>query len=257
MGTACCAPAERDQADRLELRVRVIASGMASLSASPAGCNGERSLRGLPTMREHFAMQCLEMAFAVVAIGLSFLFADRCSRHRPLRAAGLDEALAHFTADDFSETEAGINGGRGERRSARRHHHRGAAGRPAALQRRTEEGLLQGRRRQAVRCRDRRRSRGHRRRPISTRCGINNRLRRAIDAALGGLTLMSPDPAKRYDAAQAVFKSHEASVLPAVEAAIAKETNPRIKRALIEAPRRHHRSIRTTPAKPTSSPPSR
>jgi urea transport system permease protein len=65
--------------------------------------------------------------------------------------------------------------------------------------------------------------------------GINNRLRRAIDAAIGGLTLMSPDPAKRLDAARAVFKSHEASVLPAVETAIAKETNARIKRALAEA----------------------
>jgi urea transport system permease protein len=65
--------------------------------------------------------------------------------------------------------------------------------------------------------------------------GINNRLRRAIDAALGGLTLMSPDRAKRYDAAQAVFKSHEANVLPAIEAAIDKETDARIRRALNEA----------------------
>src|SRR5260370_40323467 len=65
--------------------------------------------------------------------------------------------------------------------------------------------------------------------------GINNRLRRALDAALGGLTLMSPDRARRYDAAQAVFKSHEANVLPAIEAAIDKETDARIRRALNEA----------------------
>ena len=64
---------------------------------------------------------------------------------------------------------------------------------------------------------------------------INNRLRRAIDAALGSLTLMSPDPDKRYDAAQAVFKSREENALPALETAIAKETDPRIKKALLEA----------------------
>src|SRR5262245_40106436 len=32
---------------------------------------------------------------------------------------------------------------------------------------------------------------------------INNRLRRSIEAALGGLTLLSPDPARRLEAAQA------------------------------------------------------
>src|SRR3954470_4272585 len=40
---------------------------------------------------------------------------------------------------------------------------------------------------------------------------LNNRLRRAIDAALGSLTLLSPDPATRYDAAQAVFKSRDSA----------------------------------------------
>ena len=34
---------------------------------------------------------------------------------------------------------------------------------------------------------------------------INNRLRRSIEAALGGLSLLAPDPGKRLDAAQAVF----------------------------------------------------
>ncbi len=64
---------------------------------------------------------------------------------------------------------------------------------------------------------------------------INNRLRRTIDAALGGLTLMAPDPNKRFEAAQAVFKSREANVLPALDAALEKETDPRVKRALTEA----------------------
>jgi urea transport system permease protein len=64
---------------------------------------------------------------------------------------------------------------------------------------------------------------------------INNRLRRAIEAALGGLTLLSPEPQKRLEAAQAVFKSRDEKALPALDTAIAKETNANIKRALNEA----------------------
>jgi len=64
---------------------------------------------------------------------------------------------------------------------------------------------------------------------------LNNRLRRSVEAAMGGLTLMSSDPGKRYEAAQAVFKSREASALPTLDAALAKETDARVKRALNEA----------------------
>jgi urea transport system permease protein len=64
---------------------------------------------------------------------------------------------------------------------------------------------------------------------------INNRLRRAIDAALGSLTLMAPDPAQRLASAQAVFKSRDANALPAIDAAISKESNTGVKRAMTEA----------------------
>jgi len=64
---------------------------------------------------------------------------------------------------------------------------------------------------------------------------LNNRLRRAVEAALGSLTLMSPDPAKRIAAAQSVFKAHEESALPAVERALASENNRAAKAALSEA----------------------
>ncbi len=64
---------------------------------------------------------------------------------------------------------------------------------------------------------------------------LNNRLRRTVEAALGGLTLLSPDPLKRIAAAQSVFKSHEETALPVVEGALAKETNPAAKAAFIEA----------------------
>ena len=64
---------------------------------------------------------------------------------------------------------------------------------------------------------------------------VNNRIRRGIEAALGALTLLSPDPAKRFEAANAVFKSKDANQLATVDAALAKETDQRVKRALLAA----------------------
>lgn len=64
---------------------------------------------------------------------------------------------------------------------------------------------------------------------------LNNRVRRTIDAALGSLTLLAPDPAKRMAAAQAVYKSRDGAALEALEAAIAKETSASIKKAMNEA----------------------
>lgn len=64
---------------------------------------------------------------------------------------------------------------------------------------------------------------------------LNNRLRGLVAAALGSLTLMSPDPVKRFEAAQAVFKSRDPNALPTLEQAIAKEQDQRVKQALIEA----------------------
>ena len=61
---------------------------------------------------------------------------------------------------------------------------------------------------------------------------LNNRLRRSVEAALGGLTLLSPDPATRLGAAQATFKSRDANALPTLETALAKEDSAEIKRAL-------------------------
>ena len=64
---------------------------------------------------------------------------------------------------------------------------------------------------------------------------LNNRLRRAVAAALGSLTLLAPDPARRLEAAQAVFRSRDAGALPALDEAIAKENSSRVKKALSEA----------------------
>jgi urea transport system permease protein len=64
---------------------------------------------------------------------------------------------------------------------------------------------------------------------------LNNRLRGALNAVIGGLTLMVPDPEQRLTSAQAVLKSRQASVLPALEKAIAKESVPDIKVVMLEA----------------------
>ncbi len=64
---------------------------------------------------------------------------------------------------------------------------------------------------------------------------INNRLRGIINAAIGSLTLMVSDPARRMEAAQAVFKSRDASALPALTRAIERETVSEIKETMIEA----------------------
>lgn len=64
---------------------------------------------------------------------------------------------------------------------------------------------------------------------------LNNRLRRTVEAALGSLTLLSPDPARRIDAAQAVFKSRDVNALPIIQEALPKETNAAVKRAFTEA----------------------
>ncbi|MFG1432613.1 urea ABC transporter permease subunit UrtB [Xanthobacter sp. V2C-8] len=63
----------------------------------------------------------------------------------------------------------------------------------------------------------------------------NNRVRRAIEAAAGALSLLDPDPAKRREAAAAVFKSRDAAALATVEAALAQEKVPDVRAALGEA----------------------
>ena len=64
---------------------------------------------------------------------------------------------------------------------------------------------------------------------------LNNKMRRAIKAALGSMTLMSPDRTARITAAEAVFKSRDANALPALDAAIAAETDSTVKTLFTEA----------------------
>src|SRR6267378_4913567 len=115
----------------------------------------------------------------------------------PLRAAGLEEALAHFATDDYSEIEAGITAvvESGDSRAA------------SILEALQDDRLFYSAEQRRVFYKDQsgRLFDALTAMPAANgpadmdTVGINNRLRRAIDAALGGLTLMSPDRAKRYD----------------------------------------------------------
>ena len=64
---------------------------------------------------------------------------------------------------------------------------------------------------------------------------INNRLRGQIDAALGSLSLAAPDPARRIQAADAVFKSRDVKALEAVTAALSRETDAGARQAFERA----------------------
>jgi urea transport system permease protein len=64
---------------------------------------------------------------------------------------------------------------------------------------------------------------------------LNNRVRRAIDSAVGALTLLSPDPARRREAAEAVLKSRNPAAFETLTAAAEKEADPAIRRAFNEA----------------------
>ena len=61
---------------------------------------------------------------------------------------------------------------------------------------------------------------------------VNNAVRSAIEGAMGSLTLANPDPAKRLKAAGDVFRTRDAKALPGLKAQIAKESDPRVAAAL-------------------------
>lgn len=64
---------------------------------------------------------------------------------------------------------------------------------------------------------------------------VNNNVRVAVNAALGTVRLMAPDPAQRQAAAEAVFHSRDAQALGVLDKAIAQERVASVKRALEQA----------------------
>ncbi|MBV9863398.1 MAG: urea ABC transporter permease subunit UrtB [Alphaproteobacteria bacterium] len=67
------------------------------------------------------------------------------------------------------------------------------------------------------------------------RLRVNNRLRSAIEGALGSLTLFSPDPAARLAAAQEAMRHRSPDSVPLLEKAIAAEQIPEVKAAMQQA----------------------
>jgi len=64
---------------------------------------------------------------------------------------------------------------------------------------------------------------------------VNNRLRRAVRDALGGLQLRSKNPADRMAAAEDVFKGKDPDAIPLLDTAIAREADAAVKKVMIEA----------------------
>lgn len=64
---------------------------------------------------------------------------------------------------------------------------------------------------------------------------INNRVRAALRIALGRLQIVSPDPAERLRASDGILRSRSAQDLPLLDAALARETVPRIRERLVLA----------------------
>ena len=148
-------------------------------------------------------------------------------------AATFDSALSRFNADSFSETEAAI----GEIAAS------GSPSAPAVLQALGSAKLYVDPASQAVYFKDAANglfeaSTG---KPLAsapatlTTVRVNNRLRRAIEAALGSLTLLSPDPAKRLAAARSIVSSKDATSLPALDNALKSEQDPAIRSTLLAA----------------------
>jgi urea transport system permease protein len=170
--------------------------------------------------------RCYERCVAV-ALSLGLLIAGCLAAH----ALTYEEAIARFAADSFNDTDAGIAGV-------------AASGNPLAAQ--VVEALQDGRlvyspedkkvylregADKLLDALDGKRVVGPP--PAGLKpVRVNNRLRRSIEAALGSLTLLSSDPRKRFEAAQAVFKSKDAAALATLDAAIARESDTRVKKAL-------------------------
>jgi urea transport system permease protein len=70
---------------------------------------------------------------------------------------------------------------------------------------------------------------------VAKQVRLNNSVRGAIDAALGSLRVFDKDASVRLEAAEAVFNSHDPAAIPALDRALAKETDPSVKRRMEQA----------------------
>ena len=167
--------------------------------------------------------------FRRLALTLSFALAV-VSVQSPARADAVDDALALFTTDSFNDTTKAIEGLVAS----------GNANTLPILRALADGKLLYDPASKAVFYKDDAGSLldAKTAAPASADTSslkavrLNNRLRRAVEAARGGLALLAPEPERRRTAAEAVFKSRDANALPTLDAAIEKETDARAKAAM-------------------------
>jgi len=178
----------------------------------------------------NLAMRVSRACLVALLVALSSFMLGQAAAY----AASLDDALAHFTTDDFSDTSTGISD-------------LATSGSPRAeiIIRALQDGrLLFSAERKTAYVKDEagKLTDAATGAPIAADAPadidtvrVNNRVRGAVDAALGGLTLLAKNPSARYEAAQAVYKSRKASVLATLDSALAKEPDASVRRAMTEA----------------------
>ena len=152
----------------------------------------------------------------------------------PARAAPIDDALTHFAADKFPETDRGIDALIAA----------GAPTAPAILAALADGRLFFAPGSHRVYYRDASdtledAATGARADGVTEgdlkKVRLNNSIRSKIGAAVGGLDLLSPDRAKRLAAAETAFQARDAKAQAAVDAALARESDPAVKTALAQA----------------------
>ncbi len=152
----------------------------------------------------------------------------------PARAAPVDDALTHFAADRFPETDRGIDALIAA----------GAPTAPAILAALADGRLFFDPGSHRVYYRDA----SDRLDDAATgakadgvmesdlkKVRLNNSIRSKVGAAVGGLDLLSPDRTKRLAAAETAFQARDAKAQGPVDAALARETDPAVRTALGQA----------------------
>ena len=179
-------------------------------------------------------MACHSRSIRTALAALALLIVPLLAATSPARADALDDALGHFAADKFPETEKGLAAVATS----------GSPQAPAILKALAEGRILVDPATGKVYYTDASgtlddAATGAPAPGVSAdglkKVRLNNAIRQHIGDFIGSLDLLSPDPAKRLAAAKTAFDAHDPKQAGAVDAAIAKETDPGVKAALLQA----------------------